>query len=260
MNRKIQLLVAVTAAVLLCGCEARIQQGLDERQANEIVSALLERGYQPRKELEAGKKPTWSIVLDSDFSDDATRVLVELGLPREKQPTGADLLKPGLVPSPNEELQLKVLGLQGDLARTLESVDGVIAARVHLVVSPPARPGQPPVTSKASAFIRVRAGKAVWMQSHRDELRQLLAGSVEGLVVENVTLVVNEVNAVVPARPMTSPMEAKLRILAALLGTLLSMVSAGMVVLVLRRRAPRRTAPVQPMRTSTPASVAKKAA
>lgn len=261
MNRTIQLVVVVAAALALTGCEARIQQGLDERQANEIVTALLERGFQPRKELEAGKKPTWSIVVDSDNSDDATRVLVELGLPREKQPTGADLIKPGLVPSPNEEFQLKVIGLQGDLSRTLEAVDGVIAARVHLVVSPPARPGQTPVTSKASAFLRVRAGKGSWMQNHKDELRSLIAGSVEGLSVENVTLVVNEVAAVVPVRPVTNPMETKLRTLAAILGTLLMIVSGLMVAIILRKRAPRRVAAVQPLaRTATPPAVAKKVA
>lgn len=260
MNASIKLLLTVASVMLLAGCEAKIQQGLDERQANEIVTALLERGYQPRKELEAGKKPTWSIVVDSDHSDDATRVLVELGLPREKQPTAADLIKPGLVPSPNEEFQLKVIGLQGDLSRTLESVDGVIAARVHLVVSPPARAGQLPVTSKASAFLRVRAGKANWMNAHRDELRSLVAGSVEGLALENVTLVVNEVAAVVPTRPVANPTEGKLRFLAVLLGTLLSVVSAALVVMVLRKRAPRRVAPVHPARTQTPPQVAKKAA
>lgn len=260
MNRTIQILMAVTAAFALSGCEAKIQQGLDERQANEIVTALLERGYQPRKELEPGKKPTWSIMMDADHSDDATRVLVELGLPREKQPTGADLIKPGLVPSPNEEFQLKMLGLQGDLARTLESVDGVIAARVHLVVAPPARPGQTPVTSKGSAFLRVRAGKAGWMQAHRDELRQLIAGSVEGLAVENVTLVVNEVSTVVPARPATSTMESRLRMLAVLLGTMLTLVSAGMVMMILRKRSPRKAAAPQGARTNTPPSVPRKAA
>jgi type III secretory pathway lipoprotein EscJ len=98
------------------------------------------------------------------------------------------------------------------------------------------------------------------MQQHRDELRALLAGSVEGLLVENVTLVVNEVAAVVPARPVTSPMEGKLRMLAVLLGTLLSVVSAGMVVMILRKRAPRRSAQVQSVRTATPPPVAKKAA
>src|SRR3954468_21071369 len=181
MNGTLRTVLILAAAIALTGCEAKIQQGLDERQANEIVTSLLERGFQPKKELEPGKKPTWSITVDSDSADDATRTLVELGLPREKQPTAMDVIKPGIVPSPNEEFQLKIIGLQGDIARTLEAVDGVIAARVHLVVSTPPRPGQPQVTSKAAAFVRVRAGKAQWMEQNRDQLRQLIAASVEGL-------------------------------------------------------------------------------
>src|SRR6478672_6407375 len=240
MNGTIRTVLMIAAAVALTGCEAKIQQGLDERQANEIVTSLLERGFQPKKELEPGKKPTWSIVVDSDTADDATRTLVELGLPREKQPTAADVIKPGLVPSPNEEFQLKMIGLQGDLARTLESVDGVIASRVHLVVSPPPRPGQQATASKAAAFVRVRAGRAHWMDQNRDQLRQLLAASVEGLSVENVTLVVNEVPAVVPQQVKVADpsVQNRLRFGLAAMGALLVAMSALTVYLVMKGRGP----------------------
>lgn len=240
MNRTIRTVVLAAALVALTGCEAKIQQGLDERQANEIITSLLERGFHPKKELEPGKKPTWSITVDSDRADDATRTLVELGLPREKQPTAADVIKPGIVPSPNEEFQLKLIGLQGDIARTLESVDGVITARVHLVVAPAPRPGQAPVASKAAAFVRVRAGKSEWMEHNRDQVRALIAGSVEGLSPDSVTLVVNEVASSVPAQPQeTVTLDKRTRIAMGGLGAMLCIMSLAFISYVFRQRLPR---------------------
>lgn len=264
MKRTIRIVIFAAALVALTGCEARIQQGLDERQANEIVTALLERGFQPKKELEPGKKPTWSITVDSDQSDDATRTLVELGLPREKQPTAADVIKPGIIPSATEEFQLKMIGLQGDIARTLESVDGVITARVHLVVSPPPRPGQPQLASKAAAFMRVRAGKGAWMQANREQLRQLIAGSVEGLSAENVTLVVNEVQSTVPppVHGFSSGIETRLRIGLVIIAAMLSIVSAAFVFFVIRFRAskPRPAPPAPAAQAAASAPQSRKAA
>ncbi len=87
------LLLVCTAA-----CRERIQHGLDERQANELQTVLVERGLDARKVPEAGKKPTWAIEVSEEQASDAVRILAELGLPRPAAETGCDVFGGGAHP------------------------------------------------------------------------------------------------------------------------------------------------------------------
>lgn len=238
-GRRAGQLGLVTAVVigLLCGCRTRIQHGLDERQANELQKVLAERGFEARKVSEQGRKPSWAIEVDDDHAADAVRVLAELGLPRARSPSTLDILAGSkLVPTAAEERARQVLGLAGDLAQTLEAVDGVTSARVHLVLPTPPKGGQMGTQAKASAFLRVRPGAAEQIRQARDELRALVAGAVEGLSPENVTLVVSEVASSVPA-PVPGPSPAtRLRALVVVLGAALSVLALGVVYMGLKMR------------------------
>src|SRR5215510_1879393 len=65
-------------AIVLAGCSARVQHGLDERQANEIQTVLVERGFRARKVVEDGRPPTWAVEVEPSDAADAVRVLAEL--------------------------------------------------------------------------------------------------------------------------------------------------------------------------------------
>ena len=130
--------------VWLTGCQDRIQHGLDERQANELQRVLVERGLDARKVPEAGKKPTWAIEVAEEQGSAAVRILAELGLPRPVEETGCDVFgSGGFVRTPLEEQLCRGRMLERGLEKTLQTVEGVLFARVHLVVPPPARFGQP---------------------------------------------------------------------------------------------------------------------
>jgi type III secretion protein J len=189
--------------LLLLGpaCAARVQHALDERQANEIQTVLVERGFRARKVVEDGRPPTWAVEVPSADAADAVRVLAELGLPRARPAGVRELLKPGLVPDPVEQHALLLEAQSGELARTLEAVDGVVSARVHLVRPQPSRAGAPAAPTKAAVYLRAQPAAAAHLQAMRDELRALVAGSVEGLDPSAVTLVVSEVVSTVPPRP-----------------------------------------------------------
>src|SRR5690349_5621029 len=94
----------LVAALWLAGCSTQIQHGLDEKQANEMQTALAGRGIQAQKVAEQGKKPTWAIEVDDDRAAEAVRVLTELGLPRAR-PQGFEEVfgKSSLVPTATEE-------------------------------------------------------------------------------------------------------------------------------------------------------------
>jgi len=222
-----KLLSCVVVLLALCGCKTQIQHGLDERQANELQTVLVEHGVPARKVAEEGKKPTWAIEVDEDRATESVRILADLGLPRPKAEGFDEVFGKGsLVPTATEERVRYQQALSGELEKTLESFDGVASARVHLVVSPQTRPGQAPVASKASAFLRVRPGQAEALRAKRADLQALIAGSVDGLSATAVTVVVDEVSMTVvptqPHRPFPWMMAAAAAgLLAALIGLVL---------------------------------------
>jgi type III secretion protein J len=232
--RRLPLLVLLGLGLGGAGCSARVQHGLDERQANEIQTVLVERGFRARKEVEEGRPPTWAVEVESADAADAVRVLAELGLPRTRPAGVRELLKPGLVPDPVEQHALLVEAQSGELARTLEAVDGVVSARVHLVRPQPTRTGAPGASTKAAVYLRAQPAAAVHLRAMGDELRALVAGSVEGLEPGAVTLVVSELVSTVPPR---APAPARSGWAPALLGTgVLVLGGAGAAGMLWRRR------------------------
>ena len=182
---------AVIPFLLFFACAEQIQQGLDERQANEVQTVLLEQGIDARKKISAGKKPTWAIEVPREQASDAIRVLNKEQLPRARPPEWEE--SNSLVPTPAEERNRLMARLSVEIAQTLETVDGVVSARVHVVVPPAPRLGQPPSPSKASVFLRARQDNAARVRAMKSELSALVAGGVENLKPEDVSIIVSEV-------------------------------------------------------------------
>ena len=193
------MLVRITGllglVLLLFGCSTQqVQRDLDERDANEIQRVLTDAGISCGKVFQDGKRPTWSIEVSKDQAADAIGLLAQLGLPRAQSSGFKEVFSKGsLVPTPTEERAMFLEALSGELSRTLESVEGVLSARVHLVLPPPSRPGVAAVPGKASAFLKVRASALPRLNGGKEDLRALVAGGVEGLVPADVTIVFNEV-------------------------------------------------------------------
>ncbi|HEX8822588.1 MAG TPA: flagellar M-ring protein FliF [Archangium sp.] len=241
--------------LLLCvtGCRERIQHGLDERQANELQTVLVERGLDARKVPEAGKKPTWAIEVIEEQASDAVRILAELGLPRPVSEQGCDVFGGGgLVRTPVEEQLCRVRVMERGLEKTLQTVEGVLIARVHLVVPAPPRPGQQPVPAKASAMLRVAPGHAEQIKGSRELLRSIIAGGVEGLSADSVSLMVDEVSTrVVTPTPAGSPL-TRLRVLLAVLALFVTGLSVGLILMTLRLRHYRARAEAKPAAPPAP--------
>jgi type III secretion protein J len=234
LRRCLSLLLLLGTAA----CRERIQHGLDERQANELQTVLAERGLDARKVPEAGKKPTWAIEVDEAHASDAVRILAELGLPRPVEETGCDVFGGGgLIRSPVEEQLCRVRVIERGIEKTLQGVDGVLLARVHLMVPPPPRPGQVAAAAKASAMLRTAPGQASRVRQTQEQLRALIAGGVEGLSPEAVALMVDEAaTRVEVVAPGSSPLP-RLRVLLAVMGVVVTGLAVVLVFLAMRLRA-----------------------
>lgn len=244
MNR-FRIAVLSSLCVFLSACATQIQHGLEERDANEIVSVLVSRGFNAKKVAEKGKKPTYAIELEDGDATEAMRVLTELKLPRPQRLKTQTLAQnAGLIDTPGAERLRQLEAQEGDIEEGLETMDGVASAAVELVVPPPSRPGQPAMPSKASVLLRVQPDALERLQMQRGELRALVAAAVDGLKSDDVVLVVDVVSIPAPTvRP--APASDAMRPLVVILGATLTALAFLLVLLAWKLKKSKATpAPV----------------
>jgi type III secretion protein J len=176
------------ALLLLVACSTPIRHGLDEPAANEVVSALERVGIGAEKTRDDASGPSTFLVQVS--SGDAVRaldVLHALGLPRERRTGFAEIYgQASLVPTATEERARYVEALSGEIERTLETVDGVVSARVHLVLEETEGLGDKPKNAaQAAVLLKTQSGPPI----KEADVQKLVAGSVPGLAAGSVAVV-----------------------------------------------------------------------
>lgn len=169
----------------LAGCSIDLYSNLSEQDANEIIAELSRAGIRAGKQSPDGK--IWSVkIAESDMPRSIDR-LKAAALPREKKASMGDLFqKDSLISTPSEERVRFVYAVSEELSRTLSQIDGVVTARVHVVMpasDPLAVRVQP---SSASVFIKHRAN--VDLQYLSASIKNLVVKSIEGLTFENVSV------------------------------------------------------------------------
>jgi type III secretion protein J len=178
---------AAVLLLLLAACSTPIRHGLDEPAANEVVTALERANIGAEKARDDASGPTAFLVRVA--SGDAVRaldVLHELGLPRAKRTGFAETYgQASLVPTATEERARYLQALSGEIERTLETVDGVVGARVHLVLEEAEGMGDKPRNpAHAAVLLRTRG-----LTIAEPDVQKLVAGSVPGLAAANVAVV-----------------------------------------------------------------------
>lgn len=175
-------------AALVVGCSVPVAGGLDESDANRIVVTLDRAAIDATKESDPAVEGKFRVTVTRD---DAARALVAMrseDLPRPHAAGVLDALDKGaLVPSASAEHAQLVAGLAGDLGRTLEGVDGVLSARVHLNIATPDPLRQGPVPrTTASVLLEHRGATPPLTEA---AVARLVAGGIPNLAVSDVAVV-----------------------------------------------------------------------
>jgi len=216
-SRRIALLLLLSG-----GCAGEeVLHGLDERQANEVLVALDEGGMTAEKRREDGTETEWLVEVPTGDAGRARRILSERELPRARTPGFGDVFGDGgMVPTPVEEHARYLHALSGELSRSIESLDGVVEARVHLGLpqDDPLRPSAPRAP-RAAVLLRCRPAACAAVRSLEPAIRALVSGAADGLTAEAVSVLVAEA-AAVPDRGAASRPKAGWRVAA----------SAGLVI------------------------------
>ncbi len=186
MRTALQLALAV--ALALGGCSAELASNLEEAQADDVVLALDEAGIGARKEPVGTERGRFRVQVAREELAPALAVLRDHHLPRERPPGYAEVFaERGLVPSASDERARHAAATAGELARSLESIDGVARDRVHLgLVDPSPRALDAEAPRPRAAVLIEDAGEA---PVGDDAIRALVAGAVPELAAEDVAVV-----------------------------------------------------------------------
>ena len=182
LNRRRTTQKVILFVFLLClsGCKTLVDlhTRMDERDANEVVAALLSKGIGAKK---VQQKEGFSVLIDETDMARAVNLLNAQGLPRKKKTNMGEIFKKeGVISTPLEERARYIYALSQELELTLNEMDGVIAARVHVVLPERIAPGEPINPSSAAVFIKHELNYDPDIYTAR--VKQLIASSIPGLV------------------------------------------------------------------------------
>jgi type III secretion protein J len=182
-------------APLLAACSVPVAGSLDDGEASRVVVALDRAAIESTKEVDPSAEGKWRVSVQRDDVARALGVMRDEALPRSTPPGVLDAVGKGsLVPSEAAEHAQLVAGMAGDLERSLEGVDGVLGARVHLNIPPPS-----PFRSSDATPAR---GSASVLIAHRGATPPLSADSVARLVAGGVpSMLASDVAVVFVSRP-----------------------------------------------------------
>ena len=201
MIKKIRSTLVHLLLMLLVACGAEkieLISDVQEQDANEIVAALLESGIDAEKNKL--KKSLSVMILKRDMAV-AMEVLNAKGLPnRHHSNLGEIFKKEGMVSTPLEERARYIYDLSQELEYTLSQIDGVLVARVHVVLPERVAPGQP--IQPPSAAILIKHLPLLDPDAISNKIRRVVISSIPGLSsvdFERISLSFVVSNAQLPA-------------------------------------------------------------
>jgi type III secretion protein J len=184
-SRRGRWLAALALLMALSGCKVGLYSNLNEQEANEIVTALSAEGIDAAKSRVEGS--SWQVEVDESRMGTALDVLRAQGLPRERFATMGEVFqKQGLVSTPSEERMRYIYAVSQELSQTLRNVDGVVSARVHVVI-----PANDPLSEKlrpSSAAVFIKHRPDVDIRLLAPAVKDMVAHSIEGLTHDQVSL------------------------------------------------------------------------
>ncbi len=168
---------------LLTGCDKPVilNTNLSENDANDIISELSKYKIAADKQID---KEGVTVLVNKDTIERSVQILNAEGLPHKSRTSlGEVFQKSGIISSPLEERARYIYALSQELESTLSQIDGVVVARVSVVLPERVAPGEPVQPASASVFIKYTM--ALDPDSIEPRIRRLVAASIPGLSGKN---------------------------------------------------------------------------
>ena len=180
-------LLTLAFLALLAGCDEQttLFSGLEESQANAVMAALIDSGIEANKG--PGDEGTWNVTIGKSNFAAAANLCESKGLPRRRfNGVGEVFKKTGMVSSPSEERIRFMDAIAQDISHTISMIEGVVDARVHVVL-----PENDPFaknTLPSSAAVAIRSRWDVDLTDVVPQVKSLVKNAIEGLAYEKITV------------------------------------------------------------------------
>jgi type III secretion protein J len=186
VHKMVKLAALALVLCALTGCQTELYSKLDEREANDMIALLHKYGVAAERSF--AKDGTSQISVEERQLPQAIELLKANGLPRRTFTNMGEVFKSsGLISSPTEERARFIYALSEELSRTISDIDGVLSARIHVVLPKNDLLRQDATPSSASVFIRHDSRAP--LKSLLPHVKMLVANSIEGLSYEKVSVV-----------------------------------------------------------------------
>ncbi|WP_378940840.1 type III secretion system inner membrane ring lipoprotein SctJ [Mesorhizobium sp. ANAO-SY3R2] len=165
-----------------------LYSNLSESEANEMLAILMSNGVAAEK---TSFNEAFVLRVEEGEMVRAITILTGKGYPKiTRQSIGSVFQKGGIISSPFEERVRYIYALGEEVAQTLSQIDGVLTARVHVVLPDQPQLGQPVKPSSAAVFIKHEPN--VDLEFFVPQIRRLVSSSIEGMDYAAVTVVLTE--------------------------------------------------------------------
>lgn len=179
--KKLLILCLLTTGV---GCDKELYTNLSEEHVNSMISLLDANGIESSKKV---SKDGYSLIVDNGKYAESNLILKEYGYPKEEyQSIGKLFKKEGIISSPLEERVRYMHALSQAVSETLTQIEGVIKARVHLVL--PKNNSFNEEVSPSSASVFISHHQSVDVEKFRSDIKLLVEKGIDGLSYDRVSV------------------------------------------------------------------------
>jgi type III secretion protein J len=170
-------LFCICLLLVACSKQVELQQKLNDNDANAIHALFIQHGIPMSSERD---KEGISISVPQAQLPRAVALLNESGLPRQPLTNMGEVFRQnGIISTPLEERARYIYALSQELDGMLQQIDGVVSARVQVVLPDHETPGDPLEPSSASVLIKYRPGAI--LNQIAPYVARLVANSIPGL-------------------------------------------------------------------------------
>ncbi len=197
----VRLACILVLSLFLFACDVELHQGLSEKQANDILAVLLENNIGAQKESQG--KAGYAILVDEENIVRALDLLDRHNLPQESyQSLGSVFTSDGLVSSASSEKARMAFAISQELSDTFTRIDGVLTARVHVVLGEQDQAGKFTVEPSSAIFIRHIPDSIV--VNYITQLQSIVEKSIPKISAKNISIALMPVRENVSV-PYVSP-------------------------------------------------------
>ena len=205
---KFRALGVIIFSLLLAACKVELYSGLSEKEGNEMLAILMDGQIPVEKLIDKDKMVT--LMVGSDEVSRSIKLLKSYGYPKEKYSSIGDIFpKDGLISSPTEERARYTYSMSQELSSTLSMIDGVITARVHVVL-PQEQDTLSDVNYPSSASVFIKYTPELELAGFIPKVKTLVSNSIEGLSLDKIAVSlfpatrINQVSLAAPPKAKSS--------------------------------------------------------